>query len=493
MSETAPVQTGSQTTLLDRLIETTPATERSRAEGLLRALVEASLEGTVTYTRTARLTIDQARQKIAALISEQVSAVLHAPEFQTLEGSWRGLHYLMSNTELGQMLRIHVLNVTKQEMLDDFRDAQDFDRSSLWTKLYENAVGTPGKAPYGALIGDYAFDKSNDDIELLQNISRVSAIAFAPFIASVAPGMFGFDNWTQLRDPIDIASIFMSDEYIKWNAFRESEDSRFVALTLPRVLSRQPYGRNGTKVKEFDFEEGPLDEDGNSLPMPHGHYAWMNAAYAMAARLTDAFAKYGWCTAIRGYANGGKVENLPIHVVKTERGDMEAKCPTEILIPDRREYEFSNAGFLALCNYASTDYAVFFSGQTVQKPANYSRLAVNAQANARLSARLPYVLAASRFSHYIKVMGRDMVGSALEARNIEVELNQWIKQYVNSNADAGPETKAAYPLADARVEVREIAGQPGAYNAVVYMRPWLQLEELTASLSMVARIPGTKG
>lgn len=493
MSESAAATPELRTALLDRVIEQTPQTERTRAQGLLRALVEASMEGTVTYKRTARLTIEEARKRIAAMISAQVAAVLHAEEFQKLEGSWRGLHYLMSNTELSPMLKLRVLNVSKQEMLDDFRDAQDFDRSTLWTKLYENAVGTPGAAPYGALIGDYEFDHSPDDVELLQNIARVSAMAFAPFISAAAPGMFGFQRWTQLREPIDIATIFTSDAYIKWNSFRESEDSRFVSLVLPRVMARLPYGRNTTKVKEFDFEEGPLDEQGRSLAMAHDQYTWMNAAYALGARLTDAFAKYGWCTAIRGYENGGKVENLPIHVVKTDRGDLEAKCPTEILIPDRRDYEFAKAGFLALCNYAGTDYAVFFSGQTTQKPQNYPDRAHAAKDNAAISARLPYILATSRFSHYIKVMGRDMVGAALEPKNVQDRLDRWIKNYVNSNVDSGPEMKARYPLADARVEVREIPGQPGAYNAVVFMRPWLQLEELTASLSMVARIPGKKG
>ena len=318
-------------------------------------------------------------------------------------------------------------------------------------------------------------------------MSNVAAAAFAPFISAAGASMFGFDSWPELSRPRDLAKIFETQEYTKWRSFRDSEDARFVSLVMPRTLARLPYGAATKPIDEFSYEEAPYDAAGAAKPMQHNEYCWMNAAYAMGTKLTDAFAKYGFCTAIRGAEGGGKVENLPYHVFTSDDGDMDAKCPTEIAITDRREFELSNQGFLPLCHYKNTDYSVFFGAQTVQKPKKYDR--PEATANAAISARLPYIMASSRFAHYLKVMARDKIGSFMEASDCERWLNRWIMNYVNGNENAGQEMKARFPLREARVEVKEIPGKPGSYNAVAYLRPWLQMEELTTSLRMVARIP----
>jgi type VI secretion system protein ImpC len=322
-------------------------------------------------------------------------------------------------------------------------------------------------------------------------VSNVAAAAFAPFISAAGAGMFGFDSWPELAKPRDLAKIFETQDYTKWRSFRDSEDSRFVTLTLPRTLARLPYGAETKPIDEFAFEEAPYDETGAAKSMQHGEYCWMNAAYTLGARLTDAFSQYGFCTAIRGAEGGGKVENLPYHVFTSDDGDLDAKCPTEIAITDRREFELSNLGFLPLCHYKNTDYSVFFGAQSTQKPKKYDR--PEATANAAISARLPYIMATSRFAHYLKVMARDKIGSFMEASDCERWLNRWINNYVNGNENAGQEMKARFPLREARVEVREIPGKPGSYNAIAYMRPWLQMEELTTSLRMVARIPAAAG
>ena len=303
--------------------------------------------------------------------------------------------------------------------------------------------------------------------------------------------MFGFDSYTELAKPRDLAKIFETSDYMKWRSFRDSEDSRFVSLVMPRTLARLPYGNATKAIDEFNYEEAPFDAAGAAKAMDHNEYCWMNAAYAMGTRLTDAFAQYGFCTAIRGAEGGGKVENLPTHVFQSDDGDMDAKCPTEIAITDRREFELSNLGFLPLCHYKNTDYSVFFGAQTTQKPKKYDR--PEATANAAISARLPYIMASSRFAHYLKVMARDKIGSFMEASDVERWLNRWILNYVNSNEQASQETKARYPLREAQVRVQEIPGRPGSYNAVAYLRPWLQMEELTTSLRMVARIPAASG
>ena len=482
---TTTVEAGS---LLDQVLTATKQTERSRAEDLVRTLAEEALKGTVTYSKNVTVTINQAIKAIDAAVSKQLNAVMHHPDFLKLEGSWRGLHHLVMNTETSTSLKLKVLNVSKKDLFKDVDKAVEFDQSQIFKKLYENEFGTPGGEPYGSLIGDYEFTNHPEDLELLSKMSNVAAAAFCPFVTAADPKLFGFDGgWSDLSKPRDLAKIFDTVEYAKWKSFRESDDSRFVTLTMPRVLARLPYGATTKPVEAFGYEEGEFDGKGNAKAMDHGNYCWMNSSYVMGTKLTDAFAKYGWCVAIRGAEGGGKVEGLPAHVFKSDDGDPDLKCPAEIGITDRREKELSDLGFLPLCHYKNTDYAVFFGAQTAQKPKKYDTPA--ATANAAISARLPYIMASSRIAHYLKVMAPDKIGSFMEVKDCEQWLNRWIAGYVNSNPDAGQEMKAKYPLAEAKISVAEIPGKPGSFNAVAYLRPWLQFEELTTSLRMVARIP----
>jgi type VI secretion system protein ImpC len=473
--------------LLEQAISATKQTEPQRAEELLRTLTEQALEGTVTYSKNLSLTLSEAIKQIDAKISKQLAAVMHHPKFQRLEGSWRGLHYLTMNTETSASLKIRVVNWSKRELLRDLARASEFDQSQLFKRIYESEFGTPGGQPYGALIGDYEFNNQPEEIDALRLVSNVAAASFAPFIAAASPELLGLDSFRELSAPRDLEKIFDSLEYTKWNAYRETEDSRFVTLVMPRVLARLPYGDRTAQVDEFDFEEAPIDEAGVARRMGHEEYCWMNAAYALGARLTDAFARNGWCTAIRGAENGGKVENLPCHIFTSDDGDVDLQCPSEIGITDRREAELSKLGFLAISHYKGTDYAVFFGAQTTQKPKKYDR--PDATANAAISARLPYMMASSRIAHYLKVIARDKIGSFKEASDVEAWLKRWIENYTNSNPSPSEEAKARYPLREARIRVEEIPGRPGSYNAVAHMRPWLQMEELTTSLRMVASIP----
>jgi type VI secretion system protein ImpC len=487
----AAATTTEQVSLLDQAIGATKQTERTRAEDLLRALTDEALKGTVTWNRNVTQTIKAGMAAIDQALSKQLAAIMHHADFQKLEGSWRGLHHLVMNSETSAQLKLKVLNISKRELFKDVDKAIEFDQSQIFKKLYENEFGSPGGEPYATLIGDYEFTSHPEDIELLAKMSNVAAAAFCPFITAASPNLFGFGEWTELSKPRDLEKIFETVEYAKWKSFRDSEDSRFVSLVMPRVLARLPYGSQTKPIEEFNYEEVGLDEKGKAKAVPHEHYTWMNASYVLGTKLTDAFAKYGFCVAIRGAEGGGKVEGLPAHIFTSDDGDPDLKCPTEIGITDRREAELSKLGFLPLCHYKNTDYAVFFGAQTAQKPKKYDR--PDATANAAISARLPYMMATSRFAHYLKVMARDKIGSFMEASNCEDWLNRWINNYVNSNEKAGAELKAKYPLREAKVQVMEIPGKPGSYNAVAYMRPWLQMEELTASLRMVARIPKLGG
>ncbi len=473
--------------LLDQAIAATRQTEPDRAELLLRTLTEEALSGTVSYNRNLTVTINKAIALLDAKMSRQLAAVMHSPDFVKLEGSWRGLKYLVMNSETSANLKIRVLNITKKELGRDLAKATEFDQSLIFKTVYENEFGTPGGEPYGALIGDYEFSKHQEDVDLLRGMASVAAAGFCPFISAASPTLFGFNNFSDLAKPRDLEKIFDTIEYASWRGYRDSEDSRFVTLVLPRVLARLPYGRQTKPIDEFDFEEGATGANGAVTALPHDEYCWMNAAFVMGARLTDAFAKNGWCTAIRGAENGGKVEALPMHVFSSDDGDADLKCPTEVGITDRRDNELAKLGFLPLCHYKNTDYAVFFGAQTTHKPKKYDRS--EATENAAISARLPYLMATSRFAHYLKVIGRDKIGSFMEASECESWLNRWIQNYANSNQNPGTAMKLQYPLREAKVTVREVAGRPGSYNAVAWLRPWLQLEELTTSMRLVARIP----
>jgi type VI secretion system protein ImpC len=486
-SQAASSARATESSLLDQAIVATKTSERSQAEELLRTFTEEALKGTLTWDKDVTRTINAGIKALDAVISKQLAAIMHAPEFQKLEGTWRGLNYLVMNSETGTELKIRALNVTKRELFKDLERAVEFDQSTLFKKIYENEFGTPGGEPYGALIGDYEFTNHPEDIDLLSKVSNVSAAAFAPFITAASPKLMGLDSFADLAKPRDLAKVFDTVEYAKWRSFRESPDSCFVALTLPRVLGRLPYGANTKPVDEFDFEEVELDRSGRAKPVPHDHYCWMNTAYVYGARLTDAFAKTGFCTAIRGAENGGKVENLPAHIFVSDDGDLDMKCPTEIGITDRREAELSKCGFLSLGHYKNTDYSVFFGAQTANKPKKYDQ--PDATANAAIAARLPYVMAISRISHFLKVIARDKIGSFMETEDCQDFLERWIAQYVCADKKPTAEMKARLPLAEAKIEVQEIPGAPGSYRAIAFLRPWLQMEELTASMRVVAKIP----
>lgn len=493
MSDTAELQNKDtlnatiSASLLEQAVKATKQTSPDRAQDLLKTLVEEAQKGVVSWDKNLLVTINKAIELLDSTISKQLATILHADEFKSLEGSWRGLHHFVMNSETSASLKIKVFNASKNDIFKDLDKAAEFDQSQIFKKIYESEFGSPGGEPYGALIGDYYFTNHPEDIDFLSKMSNVAAGAFCPFIAAAGPNLMGFASWQELSKPRDLEKIFDTVEYARWKSFRDSEDARFVSLVMPRVLARLPYGKSTIPVEEFDFEETSVDGTHATKQLAHEDYCWTNAAYSLGVRLTNAFAAYGWCTAIRGAEGGGKVEGLPTHVFTSDDGDVDMQCPTEIGITDRREAELSKLGFLPLCHYKNTDYGVFFGAQTVQKPLKYDR--PEATANAAISARLPYMMATSRFAHYLKIMARDKIGSFMEASNVETWLNRWILDYVNGNADSGQEMKAKYPLAEAKIEVKEVPGKPGSYNAVAWLRPWLQMEELTTSLRLVARIP----
>jgi type VI secretion system protein ImpC len=482
-----PAPDTAEPSLLDAAIAATKQTEPEDAQILLKALTEQALKGTVTFSSNLTITLNRAVALIDQQLAKQVNAIMHHPDFLKLEGSWRGLHHLVFNSETGTLLKIKVLNAAKKEVAKDLAKAVEFDQSDTFKRIYENEFGTPGGEPYGVLIGDYEFSAHPEDIDFLTKMSNVAAAAFAPFLTAANAKMFGLTDFRELSKPRDLQKNFEAQEYARWRSFRQSEDSAFVVLTMPRVLARLPYGAATASIEEFAFEEAPKDARGADKSMAHEEYCWMNAAYVLGTRLTDSFAQYAWCTAIRGAEGGGKVQDLPAHCFVSDDGDVDLKCPTEIGITDRREFELSQCGFFPLSHYKNTDYAVFFGGQTAKKPQKFDR--PEATANAAIAARLPYVMATSRFAHFLKVMGRDKIGSFMEVTDCADWLTRWINNYVNVSDTATPETKARYPLREAKIDVKEIPGKPGSYNAVAYLRPWLQMEELTASLRLVAQIP----
>ncbi len=473
--------------LLDQVIAVTKKTEPAQTQQLLKTLVEEAMSGTLVFDSNLTHTVDHAIAKIDQLISGQLNAILHHARLQTLEGSWRGLHYLVKNTLCSSSLQIKVFNASKKLLARNLAKAVEFDQSDVFKKVYEEEYGTAGGSPYSALIGDYEVDNSASDIDFLQNISGVAAAAFCPFIAAAAPGMLGLDSWAELSKPKDLAKVFASSEYARWRGYRDTEDARFVSLVLPKTLARIPYGKGGTPIEAFDYEELPIDSTGKYKKADASQFCWMNTAYVMGARLTEAYATYGWCTAIRGAENGGKVTGLPCHTFISDDGDLDMQCPTEIGITDRREAELGKQGFLPLSHYKNTDYAVFFGAQTTQLPQQYDQ--PDATANAEISARLPYLMATSRIAHYLKVMARDKVGAFMSRMDVEKWLNDWISNYVNSNEESGQLLKSRFPLAEAKVQVKEVVGKPGSYHAIAWLRPWMQMEELTTALRLVAKIP----
>jgi len=470
--------------LLDQIVEEgrlgTDTAGRERGKNLVKEFVAQFLEGSMTIARDAELMINARIAQIDHLLSIQLNEILHHPQFQKLEGSWRGLKHLMDQSETGVMLKIKVFNCSKRELLRDMQRATEFDQSAMFKKVYEEEYGVFGGSPFGALVGDYEFGKHPEDIELLEHVSHVAAAAHAPFVSAAAPDLLNLQSWSSLDAPRDLAKIFDTTEFAKWKSFRMSEDSRYTALALPRTLGRLPYGKDTKPVDAFNYEEAVDGTD-------HSKYLWMNAAFSLATRMTNSFSKYGMCVAMRGVEGGGLVEGLPVHNFYTDSGDLAMKCPTEVQITDRREKELADLGFVPLVHCKDTDYAAFFSVQSCQKPRLYDLDSANA--NARLSTQLPYLMAVSRFAHYLKAMMRDKIGSFMSRDQAESFLNRWITNYVTPDDTASQEVKSKRPLREARIEVAEIPGKPGAYKAVAFLRPHFQLDELTVSLRLVSELP----
>ncbi|UGQ44829.1 type VI secretion system contractile sheath large subunit [Massilia endophytica] len=474
-----------ETDLLDEIVERSKVAksgaEHERARDIIGELVDQVMQGSVTISHNLSATLDQRIAEIDQLISSQLSAIMHAPAFQKLEQSWTGLYYLVRSSATSATLKIRVLNATKRELVRDFQSALEFDQSTIFRKVYEEEFGTFGGAPYAALLGDFEISRQPEDMYFIEQMSHVAAAAHAPFITAAAPELFGLEGFGDLGKPRDLAKVFDTVEYAKWKAFRESEDSRYVGLTLPRFLGRLPFNPvDGTTVEGFNFVE---EVDGTD----HQKYLWCNAAYAFGARLSKAFEEFGWCAAIRGVEGGGLVDNLPTHTFKTDEGEVALKCPTEVAITDRREKELSDLGFISLVHCKNTSYAAFFGAQSAQKPRRYSSEAANA--NAVLSSQLQYIFAVSRIAHYMKAMMRDKVGSFSAASNVEDFLNRWLMKYVLLDDNASQQQKAQFPLREASVQVHEVAGRPGVYRAVSFLRPHFQLDELTVSLRLVAELP----
>ncbi len=470
--------------LLDRIVDegriARDPSQKEWAKDLVGEFVKQIMQGAMVVSKDTEMMINARIAQIDRLISQQLNEIMHHPDFQRLEASWRGLNYLVQQSETSETLKLKVMNVSKRDLLKDMEKASEFDQSTLFKKIYEEEFGMFGGAAFGAMVGDYEFSNHPQDLALLEKVSEVAAAAHAPFVSAASSELFNLDSFTDLGTPRDLAKAFQSVDYAKWKSFRDSEDSRYVALALPHILMRLPYGQANVPVESFNYEE---DVDGTD----HSKYLWGNAAYALGTRLTDAFAKYHWTAAIRGVEGGGLVSGLPVHTFRTDEGDVALKCPTEIAITDRREKELADLGFVPLVHAKGTDYAAFFSTQTANKPKTYDTDAANA--NARLSSQLQYILAVSRFAHYLKSVMRDKIGSFMTRKNAEDFLNRWISNYVLLDDDAGQEMKARFPLREARIDVAEIPGKPGAYRAVAFLKPHYQLDELTVSLRLVANLP----
>ena len=480
----APAELNEFESLLNKEFKARDEQKQTAVQTAVRTLAQTALASTQLISGDVTRTISAMVAEIDRKLSEQINLIIHHEDFKALEGSWRGLHHLVNNTETDETLKIRVLNVSKNDLKKTLKkfEGTAWDQSPFFKKLYEDEFGSPGGHPYGALMGDFFFDHSPEDVKMLGNIAQIASAMHAPFIAGTAPSVLGMDSWKELSNPRDLTKIFQTAEYAAWRSLRDSEDARYIGLAMPRFLSRLPYGAKTVPLEEFAFEEDTEGAD-------HNKYVWSNAAFAMAVNMTRAFKLYGWCARIRGTESGGIVEGLPVHTFPTDDGGVDMKCPTEIAITDRREAELAKSGFMPLSHYKNTDYAVFMGAQSLQKPAVYDD--PDATANANLSARLPYLMATCRFAHYLKCMVRDKIGSFKEREDMETWLNKWISQYCCDSKSA-EEVKARFPLAEARVEVQEVKGNPGYYTSKFWMRPHYQLEGLSVSLRLVSKLPSGK-
>jgi type VI secretion system protein ImpC len=466
-----------------------PKTEEARGavEQAVQVLAAQALANTTLIGNDAIKSIEAMIAAIDQKLTEQVNVILHHEDFQKLESAWRGLHYMVNNTETDEQLKIRVLNISKQDLGKTLKRYKGtaWDQSPVFKKLYEEEYGQFGGEPFGCLVGDYSFDHTPPDVELLAEMAKVAAAAHCPFLSAASPAVMQMESWQELANPRDLTKIFQTPEYAAWRSLRESEDARYLGLCMPRFLARLPYGAKTNPVEEFAFEE---DTAGGE----HDKYSWANAAYAMATNINRSFKEFGWCSRIRGIESGGAVQNLPTHTFPSDDGGVDMKCPTEISISDRREAELSRNGFLAMIHRKNSDFAAFIGGQSLQKPAEYDD--ADATSNAALAGRLPYLFATCRFAHYLKCIVRDKVGSFKSREAMAEWLNDWISNYVDGDpANSGEATKAQRPLAAAEVVVEEVEGAPGYYTSKFFLKPHYQLEGLTVSLRLVSKLPSEKG
>ena len=477
---------GEFASLLNKEFKPKSEEAKSAVESAVLTLAQQALSQSKVIGSDVLVSIEAMIAEIDKKLSEQVNAILHHADFQKLESAWRGLHYLVNNTETDEMLKIRVMNISKNEVAKTLKRYKGtaWDQSPIFKKVYEEEYGQFGGEPFGCLVGDYYFDQSPPDVEMLGEMAKVSASAHAPFIAAASPTLMQMNSWQELANPRDLTKIFGTPEYAAWRSLRESDDARYLGLAMPRFLSRLPYGAKTNPVEAFNFEE---DTGGGD----HNKYTWTNAAYAMAVNINRSYKLYGWGTSIRGIESGGAVEGLPTHTFPTDDGGVDMKCPTEIAISDRREAELAKNGFMPLVHRKNSDFAAFIGAQSLQKPFEYDD--PDASANANLAARLPYLFACCRFAHYLKCIVRDKVGSFKERSDMEKWLNSWIMNYVDGDpANSSQQTKAQKPLAAAEVVVEEIPGNPGYYSSKFFLRPHYQLEGLTVSLRLVSKLPSQK-
>ncbi|AKJ28871.1 EvpB family type VI secretion protein [Caldimonas brevitalea] len=475
------------TSLLQKEFKPKTDEAKSAVEQAVQTLAQQALSQTKLIGNDVVKSIEAMIAEIDKKLSDQINLILHNPDFQKLEGAWRGLHYLVNNTETDEQLKIRVMNISKVDLGKTLKRYKGtaWDQSPIFKRVYEEEYGQFGGEPFGCMVGDYFFDHSPPDVELLGEMSKVCAAAHMPFISGASPTTMQMETWQELANPRDLTKIFTTPEYAAWRSLRESDDSRYIGLAMPRFLSRLPYGARTNPVEEFDFEEDTGAAD-------HHKYTWANAAYAMATNINRSFKEFGWCSRIRGIESGGAVEGLPAHTFPTDDGGVDMKCPTEIAISDRREAELAKNGYMPLVHRKNSDFAAFIGAQSLQKPAEYDD--PDATANANLAARLPYLFATCRFAHYLKCIVRDKIGSFKERDDMQLWLQNWITQYVDGDpAHSSESTKARKPLAAAEVVVEEVEGNPGYYTSKFFLRPHYQLEGLTVSLRLVSKLPSVKG
>ena len=483
---TTTIEASDLDSLLNREFKPKSSQAEEAVQSAVRTLAEQALRGSALVSSDVLGSIEAIIAELDRKLSEQVNLIMHHDDFRQLEGAWRGLHHLVSNTETDETLKIRFMNISKHDVAKTLKKYKgtSWDQSPLFKKIYEDEFGSPGGMPYGALVGDYFFDHTPPDVAILQGMGQIAAASHAPFIAGTAPSLMNLDSWRELGNPRDLTKIFQTPEYAAWKSLRESEESKYIGLAMPRFLSRIPYGAKTSPVDEFDFEEDTEAGDEKK-------YVWSNSAYAMATNITRAFKLNGWCARIRGVESGGMVEGLPVHTFPTDDGGVDMKCPTEIAITDRREAELAKNGLMPLSHWKNTDYAVFVGAQSLNQPAIYDD--PDATANANLAARLPYLFATCRFAHYLKCIVRDKIGSFASREDMQAWLNKWINNFVTADPNASEAAKSKYPLAAAEVVVEEVPGNPGYYTSKFYLRPHFQLEGLTVSLRMVTKLPSAKG